>query len=111
MTLLSRIVRFVGWSPIHKNVSIIIDESEKTSLLKKNIVGRIISIEGAEKAIIQLDERSKPLFNNIELLVLRVRHMGYDLYYLPFGSIAVTLEKFESKSKDTRFALGIMKVI
>ncbi|WP_292955272.1 hypothetical protein [Nitrosomonas sp.] len=77
MSLLSRIVRFSGWSPIHKNVSIIIDESERTSLLRKNIVGQIISIEGTEKAIIKLDEYSKPLFNNIELLVLRARHVGW----------------------------------
>lgn len=110
MSVLGSLARIFGWSPIDKYVSITIDESEDTSLLKRIIKGKIISIGGAGIATLQLDPDSGVLLRNIETVGLRIRHTGYDLYHLPIGKIAVSVEVNGSDSSDSRIASGMMKV-
>jgi hypothetical protein len=98
-TGIARIVRSFGWSPIGRKITLTIGETGGEVAMGTRYEGTITAVNQNATAAIQL--------SNQTTMTVRARHVGYDLYYLAIGSIAVHVYRSES---ENAFAAGILKL-
>lgn len=112
MTILSRVYKFFGWSPIGKFVEVKVDESSFPSLIGKTLSAKVVSLKDQGVAVLEMPESIKRDLGGVHLVTARSRHKGYDFYHLRIGAIAVDLSPIEETSRlelqDKRFVTGLM---
>ena len=113
MSIVSRLTRLSGWTPVGKSVEIEIDECSLPSLLGKILSARVVALKENGAAVLDLIEPIEQGAKRIQAVVAQPRHEGYDFFHVGFGTIAVDLsplaEEQGIEKQDTRFAIGLIK--
>jgi hypothetical protein len=91
MSIISRMARLFGWSPLELSVQLKIDESSISSLSGKKLFATIVSVNNNGVAILKLHQPIDLNGKVIHLVAAYPRHKGYDIYHVALGAIAVDL--------------------
>jgi len=114
MSILSKIIAAIGWSPIGKTLLIHIDETTFPALVDKTIRGSLTDLISDNVAIITLDTSIQ--INGSEVCRIRAytRHKSFDFYRLPLGFIAADLaidvDGLKDVSQNSLFAIASIKL-
>jgi hypothetical protein len=98
-TGLATAVRLLGWLPVGKKVVLTIVETPNKSQHGRRESGTIVAVDGTTTAVVELVDKTT--------IKVRTRHVGYDLFYLAIGPIAVYLSKAPN---DQTFAGAMLKL-
>ena len=118
MSILSKLMKSIGWHPVGKSVLLKIDDSVSEEIKGIQIVGMISNLINKNSALITLEN---PLVINDKVInncIAICRHDGYDFFWLYFGFIAADLayvqDSSENKIDDSslvRFAIASIKTL
>lgn len=109
MSILSRVARFLGWSPIGATVNVRIDESTNSSIVGTELAATVASIKENGAFVLRL---ATPLMQGerpMQEVIAYPRNRGFDIYHIAIGTIAVYLSPCEGNGSDQRFASALVK--
>jgi hypothetical protein len=113
VSIVSRVWRLCGWTPVGKEVQIRIEESELSSLVGETLSARVAALDRSGSATLELTEPIESGGRSIKFVVAHPRHSGYDFFHIASAFIAADLSPWSEEpgatTQDARFATGLIK--